>query len=147
MPEFIKDWNDFRVYGIHFLTGEGCNLAVRGSFDLIPQGCALLEEFLNIPIPRGTARNLHEPEAGYIMLPYGLFAELAAFCLLHHPKVEMALIVFADHWDTFVVGCADEAEAREFSDLYEGHVRWVRGNPAHPRRGYNNLHAMWGFSG
>jgi hypothetical protein len=147
MPELIKDWNDFRMYGINFLTGEGCNLSLRGSFDLTPQGCALLEEFLNIAIPRGTARNLHEPEAGYIMLPYGIFGELAAFCLLHDPKVEIALIVFSEHRGTFAIGCAEEAEAREFSNRYHRRVRWVRGNPAHPRRGYNNVHSMWGFSG
>src|SRR6266849_970527 len=119
MSEFIRCWNDLRANGIDFLTGEGCNLALRGSFDLTPQGAALMEEFLNIPIARGTARNLHEPESGYVMLPYGIFAELAAFCLLHDPKVEIALIVFSEHRGTFAIGCADEAEAREFSNLYK----------------------------
>lgn len=147
MSEFIKGWNDLRAYGIDFLTGEGCNLALRGSFDLTPQGCALMEEFLNIPIARGTARNRNEPEAGYIMLPLGIFAELTAFCLLHDPKVEIALIVFSEHQGTFAVGCADEAEARELSNLYDRRVRWVRDNPHHPRRGFNNVHAMWGFAG
>jgi hypothetical protein len=147
MSEFIRSWNDLRAYGIEFLTGEGCNLALRGSFDLTPQGCALVEEFLNISIPRGAARNQHEPDSGYVMLPLGIFAELAAFCLLHDPKVEIALIVFSEHQGTFAIGCAHDSEARELSNLYDRRVRWVRGNSAHPRHGFNNVHAMWGFAG
>ena len=48
-----------------------------------------------------------EPEASYVMLPLGIFAELAAFCLLHNPKVEVALIVFSEHQGAFAIGCAD----------------------------------------
>lgn len=43
----IMFWDDFRPYGITYLTGESCGLGVRGLFEINEHGWSILDKFFS----------------------------------------------------------------------------------------------------
>lgn len=91
----FNSWADFREYGINFLTGEACAFSMRLLCDLSEKGQEVVTDFLGLPssIQLAPSWNSHVGEApavASVMLPRGLFQELArfiAFAVLGHKYV------------------------------------------------------------
>ena len=105
----VSNWNDFKPFGIYFLTAEACGLSLRILFDISPKGKAILEQYLgvkNIELwePMNPKSRLKEEEIennvpvneqmhpiGTFMLTRDMFTTLAVFCLLTLPENEVVV--------------------------------------------------------
>jgi hypothetical protein len=79
----IKDWNGLEEFGIRPLTGEADRTGQRMLCDVTEDGLKIVVNLLGLP---GTGL-LYESyngrgAVGSMMLPYGLFKDLANWCLL-----------------------------------------------------------------
>lgn len=91
----FNSWADFRDYGINFLTGESCGYAMRLLCDVSEKGRELVTSFLGLPYdtklqPNWNSKVGEADAIGSILLPRGLFKELAryiAFHVLNHAYV------------------------------------------------------------
>lgn len=86
--DVLSSWHDLRQFGINFLTGESCGIGMRALCDLTRDGKELIEEFFggNLVCQDQTEWN---SGVSSILLPRGIFTELAAFCLLKKYDVVM----------------------------------------------------------
>ena len=96
----FNSWSDFKQYGINCLTGESCALGMRLLCDLSEEGRTLMAQFFGLSGVAAFSENWNSkvgeaPAVASIMLPRGLFNELAryiAFRVLGHAHV----VVMAD---------------------------------------------------
>ena len=87
MPRTVFSWDDLRQFGIDALTGEACGFGMRLLCDVTKQGKELLERFLGgtvqiKPDSNWNGGSKDDPHVGSVLLPRGIFTDLAAFCLL-----------------------------------------------------------------
>ncbi len=84
----FNSWSDFKEYGINFLTGEACGYSMRLLCDLSRPGEELIATFLGLPSattfnPNWNSMVGDAPAVASIMLPHGLFKDLARFIAYH----------------------------------------------------------------
>lgn len=68
-------------FGLKLRTGDDCPIAARGTFEILPGGLELLEDFFRRQ-PSAPARADFAMEPPTVLLPWGAFVELAAFAML-----------------------------------------------------------------
>lgn len=83
----LSNWRDLEDFGIDMLTGEACGLSMRLLCDVTERGKVLIERFFGgtITVKPGSnwnGGNKADPHVGSILLPSGVFSDLAAFCLI-----------------------------------------------------------------
>lgn len=125
----ITNWRDLEKYGIECLTGESCGLGLRLLCDVSPEGIALLEEFLSIKLTDENNSWNHQGHEGWksILLPRGIFEDLAVFCLVKEEGFKHVVVV---NWDTkhatafYIEGYHSDALLEEFraaaNKIYDG---------------------------
>lgn len=143
--EIIYGWKDLEKYGISFLTGESCAYSMRILCSLNEDGVQLLENFLSVKVDgrpwSGYKINGKETVAS-IMIPYGLFSDLATFCLFHIEKMDVVILT-----GSYIVGCSRdhyEEHAETYKEVYGKAI--VKRNPINPTvsRNGRNVHQMSG---
>jgi hypothetical protein len=82
----IESWYDLEAFGIIPLTGEACGLMMRLLCDVTEGGRKIVERFLGgtVAIKPGSHWNggsKDDPHVGSVLLPRGIFTDLAAFTL------------------------------------------------------------------
>lgn len=91
----FHSWTDFKEFGINYLTGESCAYGMRALCDVSNKGRETLCSFLGLPYDTAFAENWNsmvgdDPAIGSMLIPRGLFKELAryiAFHVLNHAYV------------------------------------------------------------
>lgn len=115
----VSNWNCLSKYGIQNLTGEADRYSLRMLCDVNEEGKRLLETFFggNVEIKNGSNWNSAvngKPAVGSIMLPYGIFQDLAVFCLFHIDQ--MYAVVLDPGWYYGI----------ESKTKYEEHADWLK---------------------
>ncbi len=92
----LYNWEDLKQFGIRPLTGEACVHGMRLLCDLSTRGADTIRAFFGLPGSARLAENWNQgPEddrsIGSVMLPRGIFQELAAFCLLQDGALAVAV--------------------------------------------------------
>ena len=87
----IRGPRELEEYGISLLTGESCNVGMRGLFDVTPAGEALLSGMLGNVTLNAQAWNGRGGAEKSAMLPYGLLPDVAAFALLTVDHADVVL--------------------------------------------------------
>jgi hypothetical protein len=110
----IHTWLDFKGYGIGFLTGESCAYGIRLLFDLNKDGVQIIRNFFGLEFDidnptNGFTKNWNStvngiPAIASILLPLGIFQELAIFCLFN---VNYCYGVFIES-DNIIIGCNED---------------------------------------
>lgn len=109
---------DFQDYGINFLTGEACGYGGRILVDLDEQGVALMTDFLGGTIDI-RVRTQWNAGVASMMIPRGMIADLAVFCLI---KDGNAIVILRN--DYIAVGftmdewMAEDEDGVAFRDRY-----------------------------
>ena len=80
----FNSWADFKEYGINFLTGEACGYSMRLLCDVSEKGKGIVARFLGLPVDAPMLENWNsmvgdDPAVASVMLPRGLFKELARY--------------------------------------------------------------------
>lgn len=112
MAVHIHTWNDLQRYGINSLTGEACSYSQRLLCDLNEKGVDLVREYFGLMIVLNPqvqfARNWNtqvngSPAIASIMLPRGIFGDLAKFILFHIEKCDMACWRQDNGWNGYML--------------------------------------------
>lgn len=144
----LRGFRDLEEYGIISLTGEACGLSMRLLCDLTPEGVSAIEEFLGIRIRTGNNWNSREGQVASIMLPHGIFHELAAFLLVREGyEVVYSVNYRGDGHSSHFVGTSTMEDWEEQRDrifrVYPSGVRVYTASTA-PGTGLRNQHMMSG---
>jgi hypothetical protein len=106
---------DFNRFGINALSGDACGYGGRVLTDLTEEGARLIEEFLGTTIQRGNAWN---NGGASIMMPRGIWADLAVFCLI---REGWDIVVFRTDYNVIGFHQDDWEELRErYLEVYVG---------------------------
>lgn len=163
----IRDWRDLNEFGIDLLTGEACAIGARYLCDVSEKGRKVICEFFGLPYNTVLQENYNSgrgnptgPSVGAVMLPYSVFAQLSAFCLLSDGADEVlhteeghimgfypeghASHDYEERYHEMIAERGNRPVSEGLTDLLKP-VRWYR--PLnHPRRGLSCIHAMSGRS-
>jgi hypothetical protein len=129
----LHNLNDLEQFGIRALTGEACRVGRRILCDVTDQGRKIICDML------GIYNNEHvfseswngRGASGSFMLPYGLFPDLAVWCLIHKPCPEI-MLVYPGSGDGYSWG--PEVIGREPGDNRE---QWLELKEMYDRLGKN----------
>jgi len=157
----IGSWQDLERFGIDALTGEACGYAMRVLCDVTAQGKALIERFLGgsiviKPESQWNGGTRVDPHVGSVLLPYSIFTDLAAFCLLQRAPADEYVVTMYNHgactMDAERYAMYAQLDARRDADPAEvrndnrdnRHITrvWRRSNQ--PGTGDRNTHMMSG---
>ena len=144
----LDSFRDLEQYGILPLTGEACGLSMRLLCDLTPEGVEAMSEFLGARIATGNNWNSSDGQIASIMMPRGIFHELAAYLLIREGyDVALSVNYRCNSFSSYFVGGLDDAEWAEMRDRAD--KTWpssyrVYYRSTAPGNGLRNQHMMSG---
>ena len=133
----IRNWNGLAQYGIIPLTGEADRTGQRMLCDITMPGKKIVEDLLGLTAAVLNPSYNGRGAAGSMMLPYNLFNDLAAWCLLVHDKCDEVF---------YIVGMCDPStslrpeggvhgkDGGESTEEWNEHIEFLRGLGAQIRR-------------
>ena len=129
-----------RTFGIDYLTGEACGIALRLLFDLTENGERIIDSFFGGVQTTSKAWNKGKSS---IMLPRSILDDLCVYALL----TEYEYVVVKPGQGP--VGLDKTRYNRYFAlseqcPEYFGSLRFYRKNKSHPGTGLENTHQMSG---
>jgi hypothetical protein len=90
----INKWDDLREYGINALTGEADRTGLRILCDLTDYGKDIVCELFGIQSRNARFEPNWNAGANHcVMLPYSIFHDLAAWCLLSGTKCSSVVLI------------------------------------------------------
>ena len=140
----IRTWRDLEPYGIISLTGEACKLGIRMLCDLTNDGVNIIGRVFGLRGGDCLAENWNSTGVKSILLPYSIFNDLAACCLILGADCACAAI---DSQSKAVHGFVSLEEYEERGKLLsDAGIRFTRVYRAlnHPGDGVNATHAFTG---
>jgi hypothetical protein len=151
----IRDWNGLVEFGIIPLTGEADRTGQRMLCDLNDAGKEVLEDLLGASLKLASNYNSSYGAKHSIMLPYSLFNDLAAWCLITRVKCDEVfyIIRMKDECTLRPVGgvtgrtFASKAEWEEHINFLINlgcEIRRIRIRTKHPGEGTRAVHHMSG---
>lgn len=138
----FDSWRDLETLGINYLTSEPCGLAMRLLCDVNQKGKETIETFFRCQLVEGSNWNSKvngEPAVASVMLPRGIFNELAAFAWIHQTNNPVRM---PDKRGVIGMEADDTADYfKRVEKCYSG--RWIN-KSNHPGTGIDNQHVMSG---
>lgn len=129
MTKHISNWLDLEKYGLCFLTGESCAYGIRLLFDLNELGKDLICNFFGLRIIPNTSNIFNEnwntkvngfPAIASILLPPGIFRDLAEFCLFHIDHC-YGIFIQSEH---YLIGC-DKSDFEKYQRIFGDDKRYI----------------------
>ena len=143
MGKSIEGIRELQEYGFNMLTGEACGVSMRLLVDLTEQGCLLLGSMLGGA--EFTSENWNSGAVKSTMLPRSIFADLAAWCLLQDPEVEVVTTSPKVQGDQYAYALAKswtQEEWKKYRHVTEYTNSYYRSGTA--RGGLSNRHEFSG---
>lgn len=84
--DFYDGADSLRKFGINFLTGEACGLAIRGLFDLTKNGVDILKSFFGAVEfkENWNSGDKYNPHIASALIPYSCLEDLYIFAALRY---------------------------------------------------------------